>query len=176
MVTHPTATASNWIRVPRAVRLPPASFGFRLAADTLALGYGRRLPAPIPDFHRRDDAHAGRTSSRPMRICMGLSQIRTCGSSHPAPPASIPFGDEVHCKWQADYLDRILQTICLALRTAHTPNRSFSTPSFVVLGDLYYPTRVFSFRDGAFSLSSSSSLVDQSYQTNLPTPPHKQAR
>ncbi|RIE01877.1 hypothetical protein D3H35_13920 [Cohnella faecalis] len=61
MVTHPTATASNWIRVPRAVLLPPASFGFRLAADTLAPGYGRRLPAPIPDFHRIDDAHAGRT-------------------------------------------------------------------------------------------------------------------
>lgn len=30
-------------------------------------------------------------SSRPMRNCMGLSQIRTCGSSHPAPPALSPL-------------------------------------------------------------------------------------
>ena len=64
--THPTATASNWIRVPQAVLLPPASFRSCLAAGTLALGYGRRLPAPIPDFHRIDDAHAGRTIKKPM--------------------------------------------------------------------------------------------------------------
>ncbi|MDF9848347.1 hypothetical protein M2107_002775, partial [Paenibacillus sp. PastM-2] len=31
-------TASNWIRVPQAVLLPPASFRFRLTVDTLALG------------------------------------------------------------------------------------------------------------------------------------------
>ena len=64
LVTHPAAAASNWIRVPQAVLLPPASFGFRLATDTLALGYGRRLPAPVPDFHRIDDAHAGRTTRK----------------------------------------------------------------------------------------------------------------
>src|SRR5690606_4228876 len=28
----------------------------------LPLANGRRSPAPIPDFHRRDDAHAGRTN------------------------------------------------------------------------------------------------------------------
>ncbi|HEY4390667.1 MAG TPA: hypothetical protein VGN02_04895, partial [Paenibacillus sp.] len=38
LVTHPTATASNWVRVPQAVRVPPASFRFHLAMDTLALG------------------------------------------------------------------------------------------------------------------------------------------
>src|SRR5690606_37215625 len=58
LVTHPTSSASNPVRVPWPVRLPPASFRSRLAAGTLAFG---RSPAPIPDFHRRDDAHAGRT-------------------------------------------------------------------------------------------------------------------
>ena len=32
----------------------------------LPLANGRRSPAPIPDFHRRDDAHAGRTKKRPV--------------------------------------------------------------------------------------------------------------
>ena len=36
--SRPTATASLEIRVPRAGGLPPASFRFRLATDTLALG------------------------------------------------------------------------------------------------------------------------------------------
>lgn len=36
--THPARTASNWVRVPRVKRLPPASFRFRLAANTLAFG------------------------------------------------------------------------------------------------------------------------------------------
>jgi len=54
-------TASNWVRVPQAVHLPPISFGFSLAADTLTIGYSRRSPAPAPDFHRVDNAHAGRT-------------------------------------------------------------------------------------------------------------------
>lgn len=36
--THPTSLASNWIRVPQVKHLPPASFRFHLAMDTLALG------------------------------------------------------------------------------------------------------------------------------------------
>ena len=36
--TRPTETASNWVRVPQVELLPPASFRFRLTADTLALG------------------------------------------------------------------------------------------------------------------------------------------
>ena len=36
--TRPTETASNWVRVPQVEHLPPASFRFRLTADTLALG------------------------------------------------------------------------------------------------------------------------------------------
>jgi hypothetical protein len=36
--TRPNTTASNWIRVPQVGNLPPASFGFHLAVDTLALG------------------------------------------------------------------------------------------------------------------------------------------
>jgi hypothetical protein len=39
MATHPTMTASNAIRVPQVEGLPPASFRFHLAMDTLALGY-----------------------------------------------------------------------------------------------------------------------------------------
>jgi len=36
--TRPTETASNWNRVPQVEHLPPASFEFCLATDTLALG------------------------------------------------------------------------------------------------------------------------------------------
>src|SRR5690606_41594460 len=36
--THPTNPASNPVRVPWPVRLPPASFRSRLAAGTLAFG------------------------------------------------------------------------------------------------------------------------------------------
>ncbi len=35
---HPTNLVSNWVRVPQVKRLPPASFRFHLAVDTLALG------------------------------------------------------------------------------------------------------------------------------------------
>jgi hypothetical protein len=38
LVARRTATASSWIRVPQAVRLPPTSFRFLLAANTFALG------------------------------------------------------------------------------------------------------------------------------------------
>ena len=38
LATHPTNPASNPVRVPWPVRLPPASFRFGLATDTLALG------------------------------------------------------------------------------------------------------------------------------------------
>ena len=38
MATRPAVTASNAIRVPRVESLPPASFRFHLAMDTLALG------------------------------------------------------------------------------------------------------------------------------------------
>lgn len=78
LATHPANTASNWVRVPWPVHLPPASSGFRPAADTLALGYGRRSPAPVRDFHPRDDAHAGRTTKSPsaMRPSGDLSVVR----------------------------------------------------------------------------------------------------
>lgn len=59
--THPTNPVSSWVRVPWPVRLPPTSFRFGLATDTLALGYGRRSPAHVRDSHPIDDAHAGRT-------------------------------------------------------------------------------------------------------------------
>ncbi len=36
--TRPGETASPWVRGPRVGDLPPASFRFRLAADTLAFG------------------------------------------------------------------------------------------------------------------------------------------
>jgi hypothetical protein len=35
--TRPDTTASNWVRVPQVGILPPASFRFDLAVDTLAL-------------------------------------------------------------------------------------------------------------------------------------------
>ncbi|MDQ0496553.1 hypothetical protein [Paenibacillus brasilensis] len=70
--THPAATASNWVRIPWPVHLPPASFRFRLATDTLALGYGRRSPAPVRDSHPKDDAHAGRTQAKARPHAVGL--------------------------------------------------------------------------------------------------------
>lgn len=38
LATRPTIPASNAIRVPQVEGLPPASFRFHLAVDTLALG------------------------------------------------------------------------------------------------------------------------------------------
>ena len=52
----------NVIRVPQTKGLPPTSFRFHLAMDTLVLGYmPLALSAPITDFHRLVYAHAGRT-------------------------------------------------------------------------------------------------------------------
>jgi len=47
---------------------------------------GRRSPAPIPDFHRRDDAHAGRTAKKP--VPKGTSFARVTTLIPPAPYAS----------------------------------------------------------------------------------------
>ena len=40
----------------------PASFRFRLAADTLAFGYTFPTTGQIPDFHRLETCAAGRTT------------------------------------------------------------------------------------------------------------------
>jgi len=61
---HPTMVASNWIRVPQVEHLLRASFRFCLATDTLAFSYDMHSPAPVQDFHRIDNAHAGRTIIR----------------------------------------------------------------------------------------------------------------
>lgn len=45
--------------------LPPASFRFHLAADTLALGYTLGATSCARDFHPLDHAHAGNTMKKP---------------------------------------------------------------------------------------------------------------
>ena len=42
----------------------PASFRFRLAADTLAFGYTFPTTGQIPDFHRLETCAAGRTTKK----------------------------------------------------------------------------------------------------------------
>jgi hypothetical protein len=58
-------TASNAVPVLRPQGLLPASFRFRLAADTLPLGDCFPLSGRIRDFHPRVTAHAGRTNKIP---------------------------------------------------------------------------------------------------------------
>jgi len=75
----------------------------------LPLANGRRSPAPIPDFHRRDDAHAGRTKnglrhSRSPDDCLldrerFSSPARGCRkarSNFPS-PAGSPGKDSARC-------------------------------------------------------------------------------
>ncbi len=84
--------AFDAVHVPPAVALPPASFGFRLAADTLALGQRLSLATPAGDLHPQTKAHAGRTSQRTGGLAAGSpsassdlpavdreTQARTCG-------------------------------------------------------------------------------------------------
>lgn len=65
--------------------LPPPSFGFHLAMDTL--GFGCILPTAgrIRDFHPLERALAGRTMKRPAQphCCTGLSVIERCFSVLP---------------------------------------------------------------------------------------------
>ena len=49
--THPTIVSLHEIRVPQARVLPPASFRFHLAMDTLALSYWLLIAFTIRDFH-----------------------------------------------------------------------------------------------------------------------------
>lgn len=44
--------------------LPPASFRFHLAVDTLALGYALGATSCARDFHPLDHAHAGHTEKK----------------------------------------------------------------------------------------------------------------
>ena len=44
--------------------LPPASFRFCLATDTLAFGYALGATSCARDFHPLEHAHAGRTKKR----------------------------------------------------------------------------------------------------------------
>ncbi len=67
----------------RKVRgLPPASFRFRLATDTLAFGYALGATPCARDFHPLEHAHAGRTTNRPLR--------RPQASGGPPPQAQRP--------------------------------------------------------------------------------------
>ena len=52
------------VRAPRAEGLPPASFGFRLTADTLALGYALPAAGRARDFH-------------PLEMCACLAHKKT---------------------------------------------------------------------------------------------------
>ena len=50
----------------------PASFGFRLTADTLAFGYTLPTTGRVRDFHPLETCAAGRTKENPqiIRICV----------------------------------------------------------------------------------------------------------
>ena len=52
------------ISVRQARGLPSASFRFRLATDTLAIGYIFPATGQIPDFHRLETCAAGRTKTK----------------------------------------------------------------------------------------------------------------
>lgn len=78
--TRPAKTASNWVRVSRVERLPKASFRFSSRQTPFLLANGKRSPAPVQDFHHRDDAHAGRTrkAGPRTRACFAFGRkIRT---------------------------------------------------------------------------------------------------
>jgi len=49
----------------------PASFRFRLAADTLAFGYTFPTTGQIPDFHRLETCAAGRTAKKAVALQEG---------------------------------------------------------------------------------------------------------
>ncbi len=53
------------VRVPRAEVSPPASFGFRLATDTLAIGYALPAAGRAGDFHPLGVCHARHTEMGP---------------------------------------------------------------------------------------------------------------
>ncbi|HBC69092.1 MAG TPA: hypothetical protein DCZ56_01920 [Sutterella sp.] len=52
------------IPIRRISGLPPASFRFHLAMDTLAIGYVLGATSCTRDFHPLERAHAGRTRAR----------------------------------------------------------------------------------------------------------------
>ena len=53
------------IPIRRISGLPPASFRFHLAMDTLAIGYVLGATSCTRDFHPLERAHAGRTTTNP---------------------------------------------------------------------------------------------------------------
>ena len=65
-LTHPRMPDA--IPVRKVSGLPPASFRFHLAMDTLALGYALGATSRARDFHPLEHAHAGRTNKKPAKI------------------------------------------------------------------------------------------------------------
>ena len=61
-LTHPRMPDAVPVR--QASGLPPTSFRFRLATDTLVFGYALGATPRARDFHPLERAHAERTSSR----------------------------------------------------------------------------------------------------------------
>ena len=59
----------------------PASFRFRLAADTLAFGYTFPTTGQIPDFHRLETCAAGRTTPVRMAQSLYMEGLRRCGNT-----------------------------------------------------------------------------------------------
>ena len=56
----------------------PASFRFRLAADTLAFGYTFPTTGQIPDFHRLETCAAGRTIKWGCRTSKNVRSLFCC--------------------------------------------------------------------------------------------------
>ena len=64
-LTHPRMPYAVPVR--QASGLPPTSFRFRLATDTLVFGYALGATSCARDFHPLERAHAERTKEKPRR-------------------------------------------------------------------------------------------------------------
>ena len=77
------------VPVRQASGLPPTSFRFRLATDTLVFGYALGATSCARDFHPLERAHAERTKEKPRRTGVlrgecdgGEGGIRTLEASY----------------------------------------------------------------------------------------------
>ena len=101
------------LRMPDAVPvrkvsgLPPASFRFRLATDTLAIGYALGATPCARDFHPLEHAHAGRTIKKKATISREISwpySIWGCVSPGADISSSVrrygivPLGRKTNCR------------------------------------------------------------------------------
>ena len=81
-LTHPLVP--NRVPARQVIGLPPTSFRFRLATDTLVFGYALGAISCARDFHPLDHAHAERsTTTKSRRQCVGLLIQDSCNPTVP---------------------------------------------------------------------------------------------